>query len=64
MQAYKAKLELINAQSNKMFEKMKNVYKTVKGKVVEIEKKVKIAEDLFEEEVNELMNTKIKQEVN
>jgi hypothetical protein len=64
MQAYKAKLELINAQSNTMFEKMKGVYKTVKGKVVEIEKKVKMAEDIFTEEVADLMKSKVKQENN
>jgi hypothetical protein len=45
-----------------MFEKMKGIYKTVKHKVVEIEKKVKIAEDLFDGEVEELINsTKVKE---
>jgi hypothetical protein len=57
MQAYKEKLELINAQSTDMFEKMKDIYKTAKYKVVEIEKKVKIAEDLFDVEVEELMRS-------
>ena len=57
MQAYKEKLELINAQSTDMFEKMKDIYKTAKYKVVEIEKKVKIAEDLFDIEVEELLRS-------
>jgi hypothetical protein len=57
MQAYKEKLELINAQSTDMFEKMKDIYKTAKYKVVEIEKKVKIAEDLFDVEVEELLRS-------
>ena len=57
MQAYKEKLELINAQSTDMFEKMKDIYKTAKCKVVEIEKKVKIAEDLFDVEVDELLRS-------
>jgi len=43
-----------------MFEKMKGIYKTVKTKVVEIEKKVKMAEDIFDKEVESLLKTKVK----
>jgi len=44
-----------------MFEKMKAIYKTVKNKVVDIEMKVKLAEEIFDKEVQDLRSTKVKE---
>jgi hypothetical protein len=60
LREYKNMLESLNTKANEMFEHVKSINKLVSKKIMDIEGEVTKSESIFVDEINKLLNNKLK----